>query len=54
MNLTVEEGIAQLVVDGAHVIEVTDPGVELHTVAAETGKFPAVRDAPIRVGTHLL
>ena len=38
----------------AHVIEVTEPGAELHAAAAETGEFPAAGEAPIRDGTHFL
>jgi hypothetical protein len=52
-NLSVEEDADPAMRTG-HVIEVTEPGVELHTTAAEIGEFPAAGDAPIRSGSHFL
>lgn len=52
-NLAVEDD-ADPTMRMAHVIEVTEPGVELHTAAAETGEFPAAGDTPIRSGSHFL
>jgi hypothetical protein len=52
-NLGIEEATDPTMMM-AHIIEVTEPGVELHTAAAETGEFPAAGDTPIRSCSHFL
>jgi hypothetical protein len=52
-NLSIEEDTDPTMMT-TFIIEVTEPGVELHTMAAETGEFPAGGDTPIRSGSHFL